>query len=69
MHAFLAEELDDVDLIAINLRAAHDEHASTGEALTGRRTVERNGVFLLGQCSVAGKIERVDLQQSGRCIE
>lgn len=69
MHAFLAEELDDVDLIAINLRAAHDEHASAGEALTGRRTVERNGVFLLGQRSIAGKIERVDLQQSGRCIE
>src|SRR5208283_6150935 len=68
-HAFLAEELDDVDLIAIDVSAAHDQHASAGEALARRRTIERNGVFLLGRRSVAGKIERVDLQQSGRGIE
>ena len=37
--------------------------------MAGRRAIERNGKFILRQRSGAGKIERMNLQQSGRCIE
>ena len=59
-----AKGADDFVLVAVNLRAPREEWLTVGDGLTGRRAVTGDGDFLFDEALVAGKIERMNLEQS-----
>jgi hypothetical protein len=63
------ETSDDFVLVAVDLGASRKERLTADDRLTGRRSVVGNGDFLLEEALVAGKIERVNLEQSSLGIE
>ncbi len=69
LDAFAAQDADNFGIEAVDLNAAEDERLAIGEAATRGRGIERDSRFFLDEVPAAGKIESMNLEQSGEGVK
>src|SRR4029077_6697259 len=69
LQAFGAEDANDFRVETVELGAARDKRLAAGDGASGGRNVARNERLLLEDVRLAGKIEGVNLEQTGLGFE